>query len=65
MNVKENKMGDQTKGQYIGLFIFIGVVILLIAGLIYLRIKWTREDKIKKFGRKDQAAKDNLKVDSK
>jgi len=63
-------MGDQTKGQYIGLFIFIGVVILLIAGLIYLRIKWTSEDRIKKFGRKqqaakDQAAKDNLKVDSK
>jgi len=46
-------MGDQTQGQYIGLFIFIGIVILLIAGLIYLKIRWTNQDKAKKFGRKE------------
>ena len=45
-------MGDQTQGHYIGLFIFIAVVILLIAGLIYLKIRWTNQDKAKKFGRK-------------
>jgi hypothetical protein len=48
-------MGDQTQGQYIGLFIFIGIVILLIAGLIYLKIRWTNQDRAKKFGRKDAA----------
>jgi uncharacterized membrane protein YciS (DUF1049 family) len=46
-------MGDQTQGQYIGLFIFIGIVIILIAGLIYLKIRWTNQDRAKKFGRKD------------
>jgi uncharacterized membrane protein YciS (DUF1049 family) len=54
-------MGDQTQGQYIGLFVFIGIVICLIAGLIYLKIRWTNQDKAKKFGRKDTvkaAAKD-------
>jgi hypothetical protein len=45
-------MGDQTQGQYIGLFIFIGIVIVLIAGLIYLKIRWTNQDRAKKFGRK-------------
>jgi len=44
-------MGDQTQGQYIGLFVFIGIVIVLIAGLIYLKIRWTNQDKAKKFGR--------------
>jgi hypothetical protein len=48
-------MTDQTQGQYIGLFIFIGIVIVLIAGLIYLKIRWTNQDKAKKFGRKDTA----------
>ena len=46
-------MGDQTQGQYIGLFVFIGIVICLIAGLIYLKIRWTNQDKAKKFGRKE------------
>jgi uncharacterized membrane protein YciS (DUF1049 family) len=46
-------MGDQTQGQYIGLFVFIGIVIVLIAGLIYLKIRWTNQDKAKKFGRKE------------
>jgi hypothetical protein len=46
-------MGDQTQGQYIGLFIFIGIVIVLIAGLIYLKIRWTNQDRAKKFGRKE------------
>jgi hypothetical protein len=45
-------MGDQTNGHYVGLFIFIGVVILLIAGLIYLKIRWTNQDRAKKFGNK-------------
>jgi len=45
-------MVDQTQGQYIGLFVFIGIVIVLIAGLIYLKIRWTNQDKAKKFGRK-------------
>jgi uncharacterized membrane protein YciS (DUF1049 family) len=46
-------MGDQTQGQYFGLFVFIGIVICLIAGLIYLKIRWTNQDKAKKFGRKE------------
>ena len=46
-------MTDQTQGQYIGLFVFIGIVICLIAGLIYLKIRWTNQDKAKKFGRKE------------
>jgi len=46
-------MGDQSQGQYIGLFVFIGIVICLIAGLIYLKIRWTNQDKAKKFGRKE------------
>jgi hypothetical protein len=50
-------MGDQTNGHYIGLFIFIGVVIVLIAGLIYLKIRWTNQDRAKKFGNKNQADK--------
>jgi hypothetical protein len=58
-------MGDAAKGQYIGLFIFIAVIIILIGGLIYLRIKWTSEDRIKKFGRKDKTAKANLKANTK
>ncbi len=45
-------MSDQTNGHYIGLFIFIGVVIVLIAGLIYLKIRWTNQDRAKKFGSK-------------
>ncbi|MFY9814510.1 MAG: hypothetical protein WCF70_04480 [Dehalococcoidales bacterium] len=45
-------MSDQTSGHYVGLFIFIGVVIVLIAGLIYLKIRWTNQDRAKKFGNK-------------
>ena len=48
-------MADQTQGQYIGLFVFIGIVIALIVGLIYLKIRWTNQDRAKKFGRKDTA----------
>lgn len=48
---------DQTNGHYIGLFIFIGVVIILVAGLIYLKIRWTNQDRAKKFGTKKETVK--------
>jgi uncharacterized membrane protein YciS (DUF1049 family) len=35
--------------------VFIGIVIALIVGLIYLKIRWTNQDRAKKFGRKDTA----------
>jgi uncharacterized membrane protein YagU involved in acid resistance len=38
-------------GHYLGLYIFIGVIIGVIGALVYLKLRWSAEDKAVKLGR--------------
>jgi hypothetical protein len=44
-------MPTNPTGHYLGLYIFIGVILAVVGLLIYLKIRWSAQDRAVKLGR--------------
>jgi uncharacterized membrane protein len=50
-------MGTESRG-YFGIYVFIGVIIAVVALLLYFKIKWSNEDRKAKLGDKARIEKE-------